>query len=129
MRINTCYYDSAILYSPFTLKNNYKSTILKNYNIKLDVESLMKNYKDIFWNSLWYFKLNNLEYDFMLPYEQSCYETIIPNNNLYITIKGSLEKENKEQNDENKPRFDYYNLKINNFSVTIGEIIDDNEGL
>ena len=129
MRINTCYYDSAILYSPFTLKNNYKSTILKNYNIKLDVESLMKNYKDIFWNSLWYFKLNNLEYDFMLPYEQSCFETIIPNNNLYITIKGSLEKEKKELNDENKPRFDYYNLKISNFSVTIGKITQDNEGL
>ena len=119
MRINICYYDSCILYSPFTLKNNYKSTILKKYHIKVEVETLMRNNKDIFWNSLWYFKLNKLEYDFMLPYEENMQEDIIPNKNLYITIKGSYEKIKNEEIFESKPRFDYYQLKITNYSTTI----------
>ena len=89
MRINTCTYESVVLYSPFTLKNNYKSSVLKNYNVKLDVNEYMKNYKEIFWDSLWYFKMNNLEYDFMLPYENSAHDILIPNKNLAITISGS----------------------------------------
>ena len=120
MRINTCYFDSAILYSPFTLKNNIKTTVLKNCNLKLDVESFMKNYRDVFWDSLWYFKINNLEYDFMLPYTQNVQQTMVPNRNLYITLKGSLEKnKNIIQNGESKPRFNFYQLKINNFRFTI----------
>ena len=119
MRINTCYFDSAILYSPYTLKNNYKSTMLKNYHIKVDVNLLMRNNKDIFWNSLWYFKLNSLDYDFMLPYERNITEDIIPNKNLHITIKGSYEQYKKEEFDEDIPRFDYYNLQITSFSTTI----------
>ena len=120
MRINTSYLDSAILHSPFTLKNNYKTTVLKNNNTKLEVESFMKNYRDIFWDSLWYFKLNKLEYDFMLPYAQSIQESITPNKNLYITLKGSLEKnKNIDINDENQPRFNYFQLKITNFKFTI----------
>jgi len=90
MRINTCEYESVVLYSPFTLKNNYKSSVLKNYNVKLDVEEYMKNYKEIFWDSLWYFKMNNLEYDFMLPYEGSAHDILIPNKNLAITISGAV---------------------------------------
>ena len=119
MRINTCYYDSAILYSPLTLKNNYKSAILKNFNVKLEVESFMKNYRDIFWDSLWYFKLNNLEYDFMLPYGQTAHDITEHNRNLYITIKGSLEKEKKIIGVDDQPRFNFYELKITNFKFTI----------
>jgi hypothetical protein len=120
MRINTSYLDSAILHSPFTLKNNYKTTVLKNNNTKLEVESFMKIYRDIFWDSLWYFKLNKLEYDFMLPYAQSIQESITPNKNLYITLKGSLEKnKNIDINDESQPRFNYFQLKITNFKFTI----------
>ena len=91
MRINTCEYESVVLYSPFTLKNNYKSSVLKNFNVKLDVDEYMKNYKEIFWDSLWYFKMNNLEYDFMLPYENNVRDFLIPNKNLFITISGSTE--------------------------------------
>ena len=73
MRINTCKLDSVPLYTPYTLKNNYKTTVLKKYNVKLDLEDYIKNYKEIFWDSLWYFKLNNLEYDFMQPYFGFCF--------------------------------------------------------
>ena len=120
MRINTCYYDSAILYSPFTLKNTYKSSVLKNFNVKLDVDLFMKKYRDIFWDSLWYFKLNKLPYDFMLPYSRNVHDYIVPNRNLYITLKGSLEKnKGKIMADENAPRFNYYQLKISRFSFTV----------
>ena len=97
MRINTCYFDSAILYSPFTLKNNIKTTVLKNCNLKLDVESFMKNYRDVFWDSLWYFKLNNLEFDFMLPYQQYL-EKMVFNKNLSIS---TFELEKDEDLKEN----------------------------
>ena len=119
MTINTCYYDSAILYSPFTLKNNFKSTVLKNSNVKLDIDLLMKQYRDIFWDSLWYFKLNNLEYDFMLPYAVNIREKLLPNKNLYITLKGSLERTKSINDNESQPRFNYYELKITNFRLTL----------
>ena len=119
MTINTCYYDSAILYSPFTLKNNYKTTVLKKFNVKLDIDMLMKQYRDIFWDSLWYFKLNNLEYDFMLPYAQNIQDNLIPNKNLYITLKGSMERTKSFIGDESQPRFNYYELKITNFRLTL----------
>ena len=120
MRINTCYYDSVTLYSPYTLKNNYKATVLKKFNVKLDVEEFSKNFKEIFWNSLWYFKLNKLEYDFMLPYDSSIRDIFAPNKNLFITIKGSLDKNiNIDSEDRSQPRFDYYQLKINNSSFCI----------
>ena len=123
MRINTCNYETVPLYTPFTLKNNYKTTILKKYNVKLDVEEYIKSYKEIFWVSLWYFKLNNLEYDFMLPYEDDFHVKMIPNDNLYITIKGSIEKNGKKNIDDiEHPRFDYYKMKISNFSFCIKDI-------
>ena len=124
MRINTCKLDSVPLYTPYTLKNNYKTTVLKKYNVKLDLEDYIKNYKEIFWDSLWYFKLNNLEFDFMLPYEENFHEEVIPNKNLYITIKGSNEinRDINLGNNTDQPRFDYYKLKINNFSFCIKDV-------
>jgi hypothetical protein len=124
MTINTCNLDSVPLYTPYTLKNNYKTTVLKKYNIKLDLEDYIKNYKEIFWDSLWYFKLNNLEYDFMLPYEENFHEEIILNKNLYITIKGSNEinRDINLGNNTDQPRFDYYKLEISNFCFCIKDV-------
>ena len=31
----------------------------------------MFRYNNIFWNSIWYFKLYNLDCDFMLPYDKT----------------------------------------------------------
>ena len=124
MKINTCNLDSVPLYTPYTLKNNYKTTVLKKYNVKLDLEEYIKNYKEIFWDSLWYFKLNNLEYDFMLPYEENIHEETILNKNLYITIKGSNEinRDINLVNNTDQPRFDYYKLKTSNFSFFIKNV-------
>ena len=109
MKYNTCKYDSVVLFSPYSLKMNYK-TLLKDFGIKLDVEELMFKYSNIFWNSLWYFKLNNLEYDFMLPYEKEFDEEIFNDNIEVITnevYKRSLEKK------ESKTKKDAIDIKIN----------------
>ena len=120
MKVNTSNLDSVMLYSPYTLKNNYKTTILKHFNVKLDVEEYMRTYKEIFWDSLWYFKLNSLEYDFMFPYENRARETFAPNHNLYITIKGYVDEgTNNNNEDENISRFDNSQLKSSNFNFCI----------
>ena len=68
MKLNTSKYDCVVLFSPFNLKENYNNSLLKEYGIKVKVDEFMEKYNTIFWNSVWYFKLNNLPYDFMLPY-------------------------------------------------------------
>ena len=67
MKFNTSKYDSVVLFSPYSLKMNYKS-LLNDYGINVDVEELMFKYNNLFWNSIWYFRLFNLDCDFMLPY-------------------------------------------------------------
>ena len=71
MNNNTSKYDSIVLFSPLSLKENYNNSLLKDYGIKLDVEQLLEKHSTTFWNTLWYFKINNLDYDFMLPYEHN----------------------------------------------------------
>ena len=69
IKFNTCKYDSVVLFSPYSLKMNYKS-LLNDYGINVDLEELIYKYNNIFWNSIWYFKLYNLDCDFMLPYDK-----------------------------------------------------------
>ena len=95
MKKNTSNFEQIVLFSPYSLKNNYDTTLVKNFGIKLDVDELMWKYSKIFWGSLWYFKLNELEYDFMLPYYYRL-EQIKVNRNLEVTF-GDLGKKNKEE--------------------------------
>ena len=66
MQIGFC----GTFFSFFLKDENYNSVAMRKCGVKLNVEDLMLKYKNIFWNSLWYFKLMKLEYDFMLPYEE-----------------------------------------------------------
>ena len=70
IKFNTCKYDSVVLFSPYSLKMNYKS-LLNDYGIKVDLEELIYKYNNIFWNSVWYFKLYKLDCDFMLSYDKA----------------------------------------------------------
>ena len=84
IKVNTSHNDCVVLFSPYFLRVNCNNSLLKNYGIKLDVEELMFRYNGIFWNSIWYFKLNNLNFDFMLPYQQYLDKSIF-DKNLNIT--------------------------------------------
>ena len=117
MKYTTSKYDCVVLFSPLSLKENYNNSLLKDYGIKLDVEELLEKYNTTFWNTLWYFKLNNLDYDFMLPYEHNM-EDFSFNLNLEITtteaykmklensikLKENENEEKKENNDKNEEK-------------------------
>ena len=106
MKYSTSRYDSVVLFSPLSLKENYNNSLIKDYGIKLDVEQLLVKHSTTFWNSLWYFKLNNLDYEFMLPYEHNM-DNVNFNINLEITTSEIYEaqmkklKNNKNINNNN----------------------------
>ena len=58
----------ALLYSPLIHSKWIIKSLINDYGININVEELMFKYNNIFWNSIWYFKLYNLDCDFMLPY-------------------------------------------------------------
>ena len=91
MKYNTSKIDSIVLFSPYFLKSNYNNSLLKDFGIHVDVEELMLKYNNIFWDSIWYFKLNGLEYDFMLPYEKT-YDNEKYNSNIEINTSDIYEK-------------------------------------
>ena len=111
LKYGTSKYDCVVLFSPLSLKENYNNSLLKDYGIKLDVEELLEKYSTTFWNTLWYFKLNNLDYDFMLPYEHNMDE-IMFNLNQEITTT-ELYKLN-QQIDKNNNKYNLENIKNKN---------------
>ncbi len=118
MKSNTSKFENVVLFSPYGLKNNYNSTLLKTFGIKLNLEEFMIKYGGIFWDSLWYFKLNNLEYDFMIPYENKTKTEYI---NSFDIKKGKINKNinlNKEKTIE-KNTFDINNFEIEKYQLTI----------
>ena len=132
LKINTSKNDCFVLFSPYFLKVNYNNSLLRNFGIKLDVEELMLKYNAIFWNSVWYFKLNNLEFDFMLPYQQYL-DKMIFDKKLSIStfelekdisnnIKIVYEDEDEEEVEEVEiSKYDNTELKIQNFRITLNE--------
>ena len=119
MKLNTCKLDSVVLFSPFFLKDNYNSVALRAYGVKLDVEDLLLKYNNIFWNSLWYFKLKNLEYDFMLPYEEEIEKQV----DDYLDISIGDDEENvKKYNKEKYIRnFDVDAFKSDKFEIVLSK--------
>ena len=118
MTNNTCNYETVVLFSPYILKNNYNTSFsFSKIGIKLDVDEFMMKYSTIFWDSLWYFKLNDLEYDFMQPY----YYRLAPimQDPKFNIILVENEKNNGEDNDEESSLFDVNKFQICNFSFTI----------
>ena len=117
MKQNSCKLENIVLFSPFFLKNNYNSAALRTCGVKMDVEDLMLKFNNIFWNSLWYFKLKHLEYDFMLPYEEGLNKEI--DDYLDISIG---DDENKNDNNENKIEIKNEEKVINKFDLSILKI-------
>ena len=116
MKKNTCIIENIVLFSPYILKNNY-NTFFKKNEMKIDVETFMMNYSNIYWGSIWYFKLNNLEYDFMQPYYYRL-EEIKTDPNFEINLDYIDDENNnikKKIDDFNKSD----NYKICNFYFTI----------
>ena len=116
MKHNTCKLESIVLISPFFLKDeNYNSVVLRSCGVKLDVEDLMLKYKNIFWNSIWYFQLKHLEHDFMFPYEEGIEKKV----DDYLDIGFEDDEEDAQNKKEVKyeRNFDVNALKSDKFEV------------
>ena len=120
MKANTCNYDTVVLFSPYVLKNNYNSSFSRNIGVKLDVDELMMKYSSIFWNSLWYFKIIGLEYDFMQPYYYRL-QIIKPYKELKVGLieKDKIESDDEDEEEEVKQPFQISKFKINKSNFTI----------
>ena len=118
MKKNTSIIENVVLFCPYILKNNY-NTFFKKSKLELDIDKFMMNYSTIFWDSLWYFKLNGLEYDFMQPYYYKL-EEIKPYPEFDVTLEDN-EKSEVEISDNNFDLYKYDNgrLQICNFNFTI----------
>jgi ssDNA-binding Zn-finger/Zn-ribbon topoisomerase 1 len=121
MKENTSNFDIIVLFSPYILKNNYSTIFGKNIGVKLDVHDLMMKYPSIYWNSLWYFKLNGLEYDFMQPYYYRLQEIGYKDLISWVEMGKTDDKEESDDSDEEeKPkRFDISKLKITSNRMVI----------
>jgi hypothetical protein len=61
------------LLSPSTIKQQLLKIAKDLGDKKFDVEMFKKNHKELFWNAVWFFELNNMDISFMLPYSyESC---------------------------------------------------------
>jgi len=61
------------LLSPSTIKKQLLKIAKDLGDKKFDVEMFKKNHKELFWNAVWFFELNNMDISFMLPYSyESC---------------------------------------------------------
>ena len=117
MERNTSIYENVVLFSPYGLKTNYTTTLLKTFGIKLDLDEFIIKFGGIFWDSLWYFKLNNLEYDFMIPYENKYQAKYI---NILDVEKGKIKNDVKINiNNNNNNGFDLNDLEIEKYQLTI----------
>ena len=109
LKLNTCSLDNFVLFSPLTLKSSY-DVLINKYGIKLNVEEFKHDFPKIFWNTIWYFKIKNLPYDFILPYEYNIDTSILNKLNSHLKISTS---DFEDENLNNKKRkFDNNKLQI-----------------
>ena len=75
--LTTSIIDRVFLYSPKTLNYNMFDNGKSNYNQNLEDFKATQN--PFFWNIIWYFKVKNLPFDFMLPYKDDIFYYLLNN--------------------------------------------------
>ena len=101
---NTSKYTKFILHSPYELKNNIRNIINKDGFKLFHLEYFKENYPSLFWSCVWYFKINRIDLDIILPYENNSVQDwnnlqkSIPNN-INASTKENIEKENTKNNE------------------------------
>ena len=117
LKQSTSIVDEVILYSPKTLKTNFFD------NSNIDIDKLKLNYYPIFWNLIYYFKINKLPFDFMLPYQDNIFKlkkkninffkvTFSQNDHTSVKKPPKLEQNIKVNTENNNIAT---NLKLNNY--------------
>ena len=106
--------EGVILLSPTNLKHKLMNILFSLKDKKFDFDNFRKKYPEEFWNSVWYFKLKEIDISFMLPYIAPVYiKKIDTKNNIKNCLKFIVEQEKS-----NKP-FIIYNDEINSPNTKI----------
>jgi hypothetical protein len=115
--------EEVVLHSPYNLKINIKNGLLNEYGINLDIEHFKIQFTSLFWNVIWYFSLNNLNYDFIFPhYYKDLDERKIKNdNNIRVSFIHNIEieKENKKEKLNKKNKIKEKKFKLNKLSINL----------
>lgn len=138
-QITTDYSEKFILYSPYYLKYNIRTCIINEFALNLNLTDFNNRFSVLFWNCIWYFSIEDLNFDFLLSYKKYNFANIakkfIENNNFNetseILISESINNksdyiitvENKEitdqvliKSDKYIPYNSKYNSKVSNSS-------------
>ena len=121
--------DEVVLHSPYNIKVNVKNGILREYGTKLDINNFKMQFTPLFWNCIWYFAINKLDYEFFLPYEniiKDINDLDYENSNegkINIVFITNTEIENaKNKLDNKKKKKKIFNNKFLSVTNEIGQI-------
>ena len=96
-RQSTASYNIIELLSPTTMKKQLLKIAKELGENKFNVEMFKEEHKELFWNLVWFFELNNMDISFMLPYSyESCN---ILNDNYSEKIKKAVITKYKREQD------------------------------
>ena len=98
---NTSKYSKFVLHSPYELKNNIKNIINKDGFKIFHLEYFKEKYPSLFWSCVWYFKMNKIDLDIILPYEWNSLQDLNNNQNSFPMNIVSLTKTKKKDEKNN----------------------------
>ena len=79
VNINDNIIEEFGLMSCFDMLEFIKNEFMTDKNFCIDVKNFHKNYPDLFWNCVFYFSINELNFDFLTPYTKD-----IPDNRVKL---------------------------------------------
>ena len=86
--------DEVVLHSPFDMKNNVKDIV--NDNV-LDVVKFKAKFTAMFYNALWYFSINQISFEFLLPYRKDVEQSeICENDEITVSYFNNIESDVRE---------------------------------
>ena len=94
VNINEKIVESFELTSCWDMLEFIKNEFMTNKKFDIDVINFKKNYEEFFWNAVFYFSLNGLNFDFLNPYVKDNVDNIIMKNNDYKSQFSELFYEN-----------------------------------
>lgn len=115
-----------VLHSPYELKNNIKNIINKDGLNLFHLEDFKEKYPSLFWSCVWYFKINKIDLDIILPYEYTCIQDW--NNtqkSLPINLVSVIKCSNETKNKLNEINISKKSKKIKNKNVKIKKFSSD----
>ena len=102
VNINEKIVESFDLMSCYDILEFVKNEFMTTNNFCIDVKNFHYDYPDLFWNIIFYFSINELNFDFLTPYIKD-----IPDNKINLAI-----------NKNNYQFQDLYNERNTNISIT-----------